>query len=671
MKIQNKQYKRRCAFIVVVLILVTITYILRLIDWQIINGQKYFEQANRNNIFTVKTEPLRGEILDANGVPFAQNVLEYNVTLDRFAINKEKENEIIESLITLFRKEKEEFVDNLPIEIDKKTNQFVFLKDKDDEIKELKGKNRLNLNSYATANDCIEKICERFNYTSSKDPVLKRDVASVKYGMLASGYYQAMNTSYIFAKGISTKMLSIICEKYQDVAGIRINTSPKRELINSDVIPHIVGFAGKMSSDQYEKFKNNGDYTIEDVVGKSGIELSMESYLRGKKGEKKLEISKDGKLLDAFETISPEPGKTIFLTIDSNLQRATNASLEKYVKMAHAGAGDCIAGAAVVLDVRDFSVLAMSTYPSYDAKKFLEDKSYNEAISKNRTIPLFNRAINGTFAPGSTFKPLVAMSALESGTITDKDTVTCHRMYYYPGSNFTNKCLGSHGAVPLKSAMARSCNVYFSEAGRRAGIKNLNLFCKNFGLGVSTGIELKETLGVIAGPDHSRAVGSIWDNRITIKASIGQADNLFTPLQLATYAATIANGGHRYKVHLVKKITDYKRQNIFLENKIESPELICESGVSINNLNIVKDAMRAVATFGTASMFSGYPIPVAAKTGTAQCTGSDHTLFICFAPYNDPKIAIAVVIEHGAKGFASKGVAKDILDAYFFRKWLK
>lgn len=668
MKNQNKQYKIRCTFIIIIFVFIITVCVLRLIDWQIVNGQKYFELANKNNIFTVKTEPLRGEILDSNGLPFAQNVLEYNVILDRFAINKEKENEIIESLIILFKKEKEDFVDNLPIEIDKKTNQYLFLKDKEAEIKELKGKTRLNLNSYATANDCVEKICERFNYTNNKDIELKRDVASVKYGMLASGYYQAMNTSYTFAKGISTKMLSIICEKYQDIAGIRISTSPKRELVNSDIIPHIVGFAGKMSLEQYEQLKNNGDYTIEDVVGKSGIELSMESYLKGKKGEKKLEISKDGKLLDAFETISPEPGKTIFLTIDSNLQKATNASLEKYVKMAHAGAGDCVAGAAVVLDVRDFSVLAMSTYPSYDAKKFLEDKSYNEAISKNRTIPIFNRAINGTFAPGSTFKPLVAMSALESGTITDKDTVTCHRIYYYPGSNFTNKCLGNHGAVPLRSAMARSCNVYFSEAGRRAGINNINKFCRNFGLGSPTGIELKETLGVIAGPEHSRKIGSIWDNRITIKASIGQADNLFTPLQLATYAATIANGGHRYKVHLVKKITDYKRQHVFFENKIDSPELICESGISSNNLNIVKDAMRAVATSGTASMFSGYPVPIAAKTGTAQCTGSDHTLFICFAPYNDPKIAIAVVIEHGAKGFASKGVAKDILDAYFLKK---
>lgn len=669
MKVQDKQYKRRCLFVVTVLILITITYILRLIDWQIINGQKYLELANKNNIFTVKTEPLRGEILDANGVPFVQNVLQYNVVLDRFAINREKENDIIESLVKLFKRENEEFVDDLPIKIDEKTKQYVFLEDKDEEVKILKGKTRLNLNSYASAKDCVEKICEKFNYTNNEDAALKRDIASVKYGMLSKGYYQAMNTSYTFAKDVSTKMLSLICEKYQGVAGIRISTSSRRELVNADVMPHIIGTSGKMSLEQYEQLKNNNDnYTIEDIVGKSGIELSMEEYLRGKKGEKKLEISKNGELLDAFETISPEPGKTIFLTIDSNLQKVANASLEKYVKMAHNTAGDCKAGAVVVLDVRDFSVLAMSTYPGYDAEKFLKDKSYYEAVSNDKTIPLFNRAINGTFPAGSTFKPLVAMSALESGTMTDKDTVTCRGIYYYPGANFTNKCLGHHGAVPLRSAMARSCNVYFSEAGRRAGIDNINKYCKNFGLGVKTGIELPESLGVIAGPEHSKAIGSIWNGPVVIKAAIGQADNLFTPLQMATYTATIANGGHRYNVHLVKKVTDYKRENVILENKLTSPKLIVESGISENNLNIVKDAMRAVVTSGTASMFSGYFVPVAAKTGTAQCTGSDHTLFICFAPYDNPQIAIAVVIEHGAKGFASKGVAKDVLDFYFARR---
>ena len=669
MNAQDKHYKRRNIFVIIVLFLVTTIYIFRLVDWQIINGKKYFEIANRNNIFTVKTEPLRGEILDSDGNPFAKNILEYNVVIDRFAINKDEENKILKSLIELFREKNEEFVDELPIKVDEKTKKFVFVEDKEKEIQKLKGKDMLNLNSYATAEDCINRIFDRFNCYDEKDLFLKRDIASVKYNMLKKGYYQAMNTSYIFAKDISSQMLSIVCEKYQGIAGIRISLSSRRDLMNADVIPHAIGFTGKMSKEQYENtFKDKEDYTIEDIVGKSGLEASMENYLRGKRGEKKIEISKDGKLLNAFETIYPEPGKTIFLTINSGLQRVANASLEKYVKMARGSAGDCKAAGVAAIDPRNGSILALATYPNYDAKRYLEDKNYYNEISGNKAVPIFSRALNGIFPPGSTFKPLDALAALQEGRITEKDTVTCHRIYYYPGANFTNKCLGNHGTIPLKTAMARSCNVYFSEIGRRAGIENLNKYCKLFGLGVKTGIELPESVGVIAGPEHSKAVGKVWDKRVTIKASIGQSDNLFSPLQLATYVSTIANGGHRYRSHIVKKITDYKREKVILENSNENPEIVTETNVSPENIGIVKEAMRAVVTGGTAAMFSRYRVPIAAKTGTAQCTGSDHTLFICFAPYENPEIAVAVVIEHGAKGFASKGVAKDILDAYFSKR---
>lgn len=665
MEIQSKQYKQRRLFIIILLIFIAFIYVLRLIDWQIVNGQKYFELANMNNVFTIKTEPLRGEILDCAGVPFAQNILEYNVVIDRFAINANDENDIIESLIKLFKEKNEKFEDPLPILLDEKTNTYVFMNDKDDEIKDLKSKNRLNLNSYASAEDCINKICTKFNYWDERDLSLRRDVASVKYGMLENGYYQAMNTSYTFAKDIKPQILSVICEKYQGIGAIRISLSPRRELVNADVIPHVIGFTGKMSAEQFDIFKNKNDYTVEDVVGKSGIEASMESYLKGKRGERKVEISKDGKLLNTVESISAVPGNTIFLTINSNLQKVANASLEKYVKLAHATHGDCNAAGVAVINPRNGAVLALSTYPNYDQKKFLEDKSYYDAVSKDRIVPLFNRALNGAFPPGSTFKPLDAIAALQEGVVTEKDMVTCHRIYCYPGSNFTNKCLGNHGSIPLRVAMARSCNVYFSEIGRRAGIDSINKYCKLFGLGVKTGIELPESLGVIAGPEHSRSVGKVWDKRLTIKAAIGQYDNLFTPLQLATYVATIANGGHRYKTHIVKKITEYKRNKVILENSVEKPEILAETNVSSQNVEIVKNAMRAVATSGTAAMFSRYRVPIAAKTGTAQCTGSDHTLFICFAPYEKPEIAIAVVIEHGAKGFASKGVAKDILDVYF------
>lgn len=611
----------------------------------------------------MKTDALRGEILDVNGVPFAENATGYNLVFDRFSLDEDKENEIIIDLFKVLKEKNAPWVDNLPIVLGKDGN-YQFVEGKDKEIKELKGKSRLNLNNYATANDCMNKLCKEYN-CENYEPALRRDLASVKYGMLASGFYNSFNTSYVFAEDISPELVSIICERYQDLKGMRIALSSKRKISNADIAPHIVGVSGKMSEEQFETFKDKG-YTIEDIVGKSGIELAMEEYLRGECGEKKIELSRDGTVKDVLQSKNANPGKTVFLTLDSRIQNVANKSLEKYVNAAKANASDCKAGAAVLLDVRDFSVIAASTYPNYDLDRYLNDRSYNNAISKDKTIPLFNRALNGSFPPGSTFKPLVSIGAFEEKVAKPSDRITCSGTYYYPGSDFSTKCMGVHGSADFKYALAKSCNVYFSELGRRLGINNMNLYCKKFGLGVKTGIEIPETAGVIAGPDHSRALGMVWSNKVTIKAAIGQSDNLFSPIQLATYTAVIANNGTRYRTHLVDRITDYNRQNIVKENAKDKPELVESSGVSQETFNIVKEGMRQVVTSGTATMFSSYGVNVAAKTGTAQNSGSDHTLFICFAPYENPRVALAVVIANGVTGIASKGVAMDILNAYFY-----
>ena len=560
-------------------------------------------------------------------------------------------------------KEKDvQWVDKLPILIDKNGN-YQFIEGKDKEIKELKGKDRLNLNSYATAADCMSKLCRDYN-CENYEPYLKRDIASVKYGMLSCGYYKAINKSYVFAENISQELVSIICEKYQDVNGLRIALSSSRKISNSDIAPHIVGVTGRITEEQYNTLKEKG-YTIEDIVGKSGIEAAMEEYLRGESGEKKVELSRDGTVRNVLQSKNANPGKTVFLTIDSRIQDVANKSLEKYVNAAKAGAKDCKAGAAVLLDVRDNSVIAAATYPNYDLNRYLTDKDYNASISKDSTIPLFNRAISGSFPPGSTFKPLVAIGAFAEKVSKPSDRITCHGRYYYPGSDFSTKCLGVHGSSDFRYALAKSCNVYFSELGRRLGINSMNLYCKKFGLGVKTGLEIPETAGVIAGPEHSKSLGMVWSDKVTIKAAIGQSDNLFSPMQLATYTSTIANNGVRYKTHLVDKITDYNRQNIVLENSKDKPVILDQAGIPQEVFNAVKDGMRQVVLNGTASMFSSYGVSMAAKTGTAQNSGSDHTLFICYAPYENPQVALSVVIAHGAKGFASKGVAKDILDAYF------
>lgn len=652
----------RYIFCLVLIVAVFSAYIARLVDWQIVNGEKYRERANRSSIYRNKTDALRGEIFDVNGVGFAENITGYKIMFDRFALDADKENQTILDLISLLNLKNEPFIDELPIKLTS-DNQFEFVEDKEKEIKELKGKNRLNLNSYSTANECMEKLAQKYD-CENFEPKIKRDIVSVKYNMEVNGYYDSMASSYTFADEISPELLAIISERFQDNPGVRIGLSAKRQPVNSDLAPHIVGSVGKISEEQYEKLKEKG-YTREDVVGKSGIEAAMEEYLRGVAGEKKVEVARNGSVLHTPNAKEAKPGNTVFLTIDSRLQKVANESLAKAIQSA--GQHDCVAGGVVALSVKDFSILAAATYPSYDLAKLTEPGYYSQ-LANNKANPLFNRAFQGAFAPGSVFKPLVACGALEEGVLTTEDKIKCAGIYHYPGHNFTTKCLGVHGNADLNYAMAKSCNVYFSEAGRRLGIENMNLYAKRFGLGVKTGIELTETAGVLAGPEYSRSIGSRWSDLVTIKAAIGQSDNQFSPLQLATYVATIASGGNRYRPHLVRKITDYRRENIVMENNPDAPELVETTGVSEENLNMVKTAMRQVVLSGTATNFNGYPVPVAAKTGTAQNSGSDHTTFICFAPYEKPEIAIGVVVEHGVKGMVSKIVAKDIMDAYFANK---
>lgn len=659
-KIKVKGYLKYI-FCVAFVVAIFSVYVARLVNWQIVNGEAYRERANKSSISINKTDALRGEILDINGEPLSVNVTGHKIVFDRFSLEQDRENKVILNLIELMDLKKEPWIDELPIFINKE-GQYEFIQGKEKEIRELKSKGRLNVNSYATAEECMDKLVNKYN-CKEYNKVDSRNIVSVKYNMSLNGYYDSMASSYTFAEKISPELMAIVSERFQDIPGVRIGLYVERQPINSDLAPHIVGTVGKMSEEQYDKLKDQG-YSIEDIVGKSGIEYAFEKELRGFPGSKKVELSRDGSVLSLLEADEAKPGHTIYLTIDSKVQKAANESLEKAIKTS--GRADCVAGGVVALRVKDFSILAAATYPNFDLAK-VNEKGYYSDLMKNKANPLFNRAFNGAFAPGSAFKPLVAYGALEEGVLTGEEKIYCSGVYHYPGvPNFTTKCLGVHRGANLEYAMAKSCNVYFSEAGRRLGIENMNLYSKKFGLGVKTGIELPETAGTLAGPEHSKEIGARWSNLVTIKAAIGQSDNAFSPLQLATYVATMSNYGYRYKTHLVRKITDYKRQNIVSENSEESPELVDRVEGSENNFKLVQNAMRQVAIYGTASNFSSYKVPLIIKTGTAQTNGSDTSTIIGVS-YKDgqPDIAVGVVIEHGASGMSSKMVLKAILDAHY------
>ncbi|MDR1627495.1 MAG: penicillin-binding protein [Oscillospiraceae bacterium] len=663
-KIEKKSplNKKRYFFIIGVIFIIFSIYVARLVDWQIINSDYYKARANNVNTYSIITDAVRGEILDCSGNGLAVNSTGYKIILDRLNINKDSENKFILKMISILERLKCSWIDILPIEV--KNNEFVFSEDKKSQIFQIK--KILELSADTGASECMEKMIKKYKCSEfSLDE--KRKICSVKYNMDKISGYKSKITPYTLADNITAEAMAIFSELSAKLGGgVRVETSLIRNYINGTIAPHIVGYIGPISSQEYEKYKDK-NYSIDAVIGKAGIESALESELRGKSGKRMVQLSRSGELIRVAEVEENVPGHTVFLTIDSELQEAANKSLaENIEKASKMGAPDCKSGAAVAIDVRDFSILAAATFPSYDLAQLFKDPSYYPTLAADfENTPLLGRAFNGAFAPGSVYKPLVACAGLQEGVITPDDTINCGGGYtYYKG--YTLRCMGRHGNANLKLALSKSCNVFFAEVGRRLGATLLAEYANRFGMGVKTGLEMYEGKGIIAGPEYSKSVGAKWYESGSSQAAIGQSDNMITPLQLAVYTATIANGGNRYKTRLVKKITSHNKSDVILMNDENNAEFIENCGVSAENLNIIKDSMREVVLSGTARDFSGFEPPIAAKTGTAENPmGSDHTNFICFAPYDNPKIAVSVVIANGKYGIISKNVAKDILNQYF------
>ena len=294
--------------------------------------------------------------------------------------------------------------------------------------------------------------------------------------------------------------------------------------------------------------------------------------------------------------------------------------------------------------------------------KYSKYDNYYISLAEDEYSPMFNRAFIGSFAPGSVYKPAVAAAALEEGIINMSTKINCTQYYkFYPSNPVA--CMGFHESIGMNTAMTKSCNYFFAETGRLLGIDTMYLYAEKFGLGERTGLEVAEDKGILAGRDSDT-----WVDGNTVQAAIGQSDNAFTPVQLATYTATIANDGTRLKTHLVKEIRNYQRTKTTYKYNSKKPEIMETVGISQTNMERVQSAMRNVVADkdGTAySVFGNYPIKVAGKTGTAENSGSDHAVFICYAPFDKPKVAVAVVLEHGAYNKYSMTVAKDLLDGYF------
>lgn len=662
--------KRRYFFCVLVLAAVFFVYICRLGQWQLTDGEDYAEQAVTSTRF-IKLTGTRGEILDRNGQVLAGNRTVYNVRYNKLTWDEENRNRNVLDTVKLLESIGESWTDRLPIRC--AAGGYVFEEGREKEVEYLKSEEFLNVHVNASAKECVEKLIRRYGVRDIGDPEDIRRVISVRYHLERS--YFSRTNPVILAEDISAEAVTILSERLEQLPGAEIHITQERVYADGTLAPHVLGTVGMISAEQYSAQKEAGNvysasnvsgYGYTDTHGQSGIENAFETVLRGRNGKETIQTDTTGQILSTEITEMPAAGNTVWITLDADLQRAANKALAEQI-----GAGlteDCTAGAAVALDVNTGGILACASYPNYDLTQYVQNDAYLLALYEDETRPLFNRALNGIFTPGSVFKPLVAIAALEEGVIGDLDTpVDCDGAYHYYAPDYEPVCMGTHGQTDMYGALKRSCNSYFFDVGRMLNIRRMRAYAEAFSLGEKTGCELPETAGIMSDPNtySERHSGDRWFDGLTIQAAIGQCDDMFTPIELANYCAVIANGGTRYKTHFLEKITDYDRKN---DIQTAEPEVVMETGVSAESLRIVQEGMRLVCTEGTAaSTFADFGIAVAGKTGTAETyEHSDNLTFIGYAPYHKPEIAVAVVIEYGGTGDAAKEVAKAIFTSYFF-----
>lgn len=667
----------------IVVIVISVIFIATLFNLQIVNGENYREQSEKRMLRTKNITAPRGEIYDRNGVILATNKLSYDVELYKVRVSTKEQNDGILRLVEILNENSDKVYSTFPVNDD--LNGFNF----ENTEEEQKWKKEMKLDSTLTFDQVIDKYIEKYELQDYSDNRLNQiKMIEIKYEANLNGY--SLFNSATIAKDISQKSVAKIGEEKYKIYGISIVSVPKRYYPNGNLLSHTIGYVSKISSTEYEKKKEQG-YNVNSVIGKAGIEQSFEKYLRGKDGVIKEETDTLGNVSSQTETTEAKSGDNVTLTIDYRLQKVAEESLLNAINGLQNGTlvgkkfSDANAGAVVVLDVDSGEVLASASYPTYDINSLIGGISLKDwnALQNNSLHPMLNRVVSGTYSPGSTFKMLVGMAGLMNGKITVDEK------YYDPGIypyGYHPKCWlytdrhMTHGWINIEGAIKGSCNCYFYEVGRRIGISEIVKYAKLFGLGQKTGIELSgEVAGTIAGADDKSEDGlkSPWYLGDTLSAAIGQSGSSYTPIQLANYIATIANGGKLNKVSLIKSVDNEvagTSESLADINRYTSEYTgvnFEEKDLNINSeyIDAIKKGMLSVTseTGGTSYIvFKNSDIQVAGKTGTAQVpNGNNNGIFVGFAPYDNPKIAVVAVIEHGGEGTYTANVVKPIMEEYF------
>ena len=674
---EHKTVIRRMALLIGVAALIMGLYVLRLIFLQLVNGDTFAAQATNTTDYNFTVTAARGDIVDSTGKRIATTTTSYNVVLNKLQMGSQDLDSLLQRLVELFEENGQSWNDTLLISQPDEQGNYTFTaaEDNSSEQKQLAAmKENLGLQQYATANDVMEMLVEK-NKLQQQPLRWQRVLAGIHYEMDLQAFSNVNN--FIMAENVSQVTVATIKENSLSLPGVEIVPTSTRSYEQGDILPAVLGRVGKITAEKWKVTDENGQvtyplkekgYNMNDVLGISGLESVYEDELRGKDGVETITRNSDGVIVSTQLTTVPEPGHTVQLTVNSDFQRAVNKALADNIDMINrvytTSSMKAAAGAAVVIDVKDGSVLAASNYPSYDQNLYATQ--YSE-YSADPDLPLFNRCLQGLYTPGSTFKPAVAVAALDSGLINQYSTVYCNGVYNYY-KDYHPKCTrhGHSGNIDVVTAIKWSCNIFFYDVGRRLTSDVYDAYAYKLGLGQRTGVEVNEAVGRL-----TKKTDKNYTSSLDVQAAIGQGNTVVTPIQLATYAATLANNGVRYRTHFVKAILDTNTGEVLSETQPEVMDVIQGSG---NTFELVRQGMKQVpATIN--GKISSYPISIACKTGTPQRSEKDpsgkrylNAMMVAYLPADDPEIAIGITIEYGGYGARTGDLVVDIANAYFAMK---
>ncbi len=666
--------KLRFNSLTTIIYILGIILLLQLFNLQIIHGEEYREQSNTRLTRESTDVAARGSILDRNGNEIVGNGMGFSLELYKSKNDNQTLNTTILTMIEVLEKNGDSYKDSFPIRLDEEGNLYF---DFDTDEKAINWKKKMKLNESYTPGQCMQALKEKYEI-QYEDINQIRKILAIRYQILQDGY--STTKSITIANSISRESALEFNERSESFPGISVSVEPTRQYSSGNLASHVVGTIGKIS--EVKEGYNTNDY-----IGKTGIEYLFEKYLKGQDGTKQIDMSVDGTNTEEYVTQEAVEGSDVVLTIDANLQKVTEEALANNIKKINSGGFgkkySTNSGAAIVMNVKTGEVLSMASYPDFNPQDFVGGISAENWEKYNtEDTPQVNKTMQTAYAPGSIFKMVTAIAGLESGAISTKETINDTGVY----PKYTNpKCWiytdyhRGHGRLNVSGAIQHSCNYFFYETADRMGIDTLAKYAKYFGLGTKTGIELpNETSGTLASKETKENLyHEKWYAGETLSAAIGQSYNSFSLVQIAKYISMLANGGNKIQPTIVEKIinsdgTEVPKeeiQNLINEKAGIKQEDQEEISISQENLKAVLQGMESVTDDqgGTAySIFKNFAISVGGKTGSAETsTGKVNAWFVGFAPFEDPQIAVVVLVENGGHGYYTAEAVKEIIEQYF------